>query len=345
MNRPPEKNAPARLQPDTERELELINRRNHSAKRAGRKRALPRSLRDTLAKPPAHGEGVHGWLFTTALRLHDYRRPGEICELLAEAVAGCGRPVPATEISDAVENSVPGTRRLRRRRAAANRGPAGSKTAKWPDRDQAEIARIVAADPGAMAKLDADSPWQVRCPPLDAAPLLALLFPGNPWLCRGMITPKFAHTERRCAPDARLNGAALIVPSPMTGPTGRTKKGKESRRCDDNTGPRWYLVTEFDEDDRDTQAAIIRYLSQFAPLTMVVDSAGKSLHAWWRCRGQAEENVLKFFRLAVRLGADRATWSRCQMVRMPLGLRDAVWRQEVRFFDPRNTVAMERGAR
>ena len=31
--------------------------------------------------------------------------------------------------------------------------------------------------------------------------------------------------------------------------------------------------------------------------------------------------LLRFFRYAVSLGADRATWTRCQLVRMPDGTR------------------------
>jgi hypothetical protein len=39
--------------------------------------------------------------------------------------------------------------------------------------------------------------------------------------------------------------------------------------------------------------------------------------------------VGKFFRYAVSLGADRATWTRCQFVRMPDGARDNGSRQTV----------------
>lgn len=37
---------------------------------------------------------------------------------------------------------------------------------------------------------------------------------------------------------------------------------------------------------------------------------------------------------AVRLGADKATWTRCQLVRMPDGTRENGNRQRVHYFAP-----------
>ena len=48
--------------------------------------------------------------------------------------------------------------------------------------------------------------------------------------------------------------------------------------------------------------------------------------------------MLSFFRYAVTLGADRATWTRCQLVRMPDGLRrnpdGSTARQSVLYWNP-----------
>jgi hypothetical protein len=62
-------------------------------------------------------------------------------------------------------------------------------------------------------------------------------------------------------------------------------------------------------------------LADYAPLVLVVHSGGKSLHAWLACRGQEDATVHRVFTYAVRLGADPATWTRCQLVRMPDGTR------------------------
>ena len=136
----------------------------------------------------------------------------------------------------------------------------------------------------------------------------------------------------------------LIVPSPMTALKGLKKNPKPgddplSAHTLDNTGPRHYLVTECDGGDHATQAAVIRHLSAMAPLVMVVDSAGKSLHAGWRCKGLNEERLRRFLHMAVSLGADDATWTRSQFVRMPLGWRhEKAKRQQVVYFDYMATV-------
>jgi len=50
--------------------------------------------------------------------------------------------------------------------------------------------------------------------------------------------------------------------------------------------------------------------------------------------GQPEERLHRFMRYAVSLGADRATWTRSQFVRMPDGTRDNCKAQTVYFFNP-----------
>lgn len=132
-----------------------------------------------------------------------------------------------------------------------------------------------------------------------------------------------------------LHRAALIVPSPMSALTGKRKSdGTPSAHTLENTGPRRYLVTEFDSGTDDEQAALIWHLRQFAPLVLVTSSGGKSLHAWWTCKGISEDTALRFFRYAVTLGADPATWLRSQFVRLPQGYRaDKGTLQEALFFD------------
>lgn len=114
----------------------------------------------------------------------------------------------------------------------------------------------------------------------------------------------------------------------------RKADGKTSAHTLSNAGPRHYLITEFDEGSADEQAATIWHLEAFAPLVMVLSSGGKSLHAWWDCRGIDESVVGRFFRYAVTLGADPATWPRSQFVRLPEGWRhDKGTRQQVYWFD------------
>ena len=108
----------------------------------------------------------------------------------------------------------------------------------------------------------------------------------------------------------------------MSAVTGLTQEGRESKHALSNTGPRRFLVAEFDQGTLDEHAALLVHLAGFAPLVCVAHSGGKSLHGWFYVHGQPEGRVLKLFRYAVSLGADDATWTPSQFVRMPDGLRD-----------------------
>jgi hypothetical protein len=125
-----------------------------------------------------------------------------------------------------------------------------------------------------------------------------------------------------------------MVPSPMAALKGKTKDGKDSPRCLDNTGPRRFLVVEFDSGDRDSQAGRLLHLGENAPLTLALHSGGKSLHGWFFCDGIPEADLRNFMEYCVMLGADSATWCRCQMVRIPDGRRNNGRRQTVYYFNP-----------
>jgi hypothetical protein len=127
----------------------------------------------------------------------------------------------------------------------------------------------------------------------------------------------------------------LIVPSPMTAQTWQTQDGHESEHTLQNTGPRRFLVMEQDTGTVDEQAAILGHLAAHAPLALAVHSGGKSLHGWFYCAGQREDRLRAFMCKAVSLGADPATWTRSQFVRMPDGTRGDGRRQVVYYFNSR----------
>ncbi|MDP6445102.1 MAG: hypothetical protein QF805_14995, partial [Pirellulaceae bacterium] len=57
------------------------------------------------------------------------------------------------------------------------------------------------------------------------------------------------------------------------------KGGHASAHTLDNTGPRWFLVLEFDEGDFDQHAAILMHLSTKAPFVLAVDlDAPRRIH-------------------------------------------------------------------
>src|SRR5438067_4407812 len=173
--------------------------------------------------------------------------------------------------------------------------------------------------------------------------LVYALFPGNPLLCCGRRIDDDFGTGAREDWRGELVRQQFIVPSPMSAVRGRTKDGgKLSLRTLDNTGPRRFLVIEFDQGSYDSHAAVLWHLARMAPLALAVHSGGKSLHGWFACAGEDEDKLLRFMRYSVSLGADKATWPRCQFVRMPDGLRPArkagEWpvRQRIFYFNPEN---------
>lgn len=279
---------------------------------------------------PKAGNGVHRWLLSQANRCRNlHRSPEQTFSELRDASRECGRTVPDREIWDAIGTAFTGSRRSLNSTwmAAAQRRP------RWPAVDHSSIDAASNSGFG-LADLRAGSPTSCEEFGLDAEAIIDTLFPGDPFLCVGWRSAKQASTVLRSVWRGRLCGASLIVPSPMTAPLGRTKAGRVSPRCLGNVGPRHFLVIEFDNGSIDTQAARLWNLARMAPLTLVVHSGNKSLHGWFWCRGIEESRVRQFMEHCVRIGADPATWTPCQLVRMPGGVREGNLRQPVVYFNP-----------
>jgi hypothetical protein len=258
-----------------------------------------------LLKPcPASGAGVHTWLFYAACRLVEAGLSNEQAETEIEALM-TRPPDPPSEIMDALRSA---------------RGERKRSTPRWSPVNSAAIAEIVKGGP-TLSELVSRSPEPIKFTPQSRAEMFVdLLFPGNPLLCFGRSS-HFFFTDRREIFRGRLHNWSLIVPSPMTAQRGRTKQGKLSCHSEANTGPRRFLVVEFDSGTLDQQAALLWHLALFAPLALVVFSGSKSAHSWYFCDGQPEDKLRRFFDYACSLGADPKTWSHCQFVRMPDGKR------------------------
>jgi hypothetical protein len=202
----------------------------------------------------------------------------------------------------------------------------------WPSINAEEREAITATGLGLVDLWEA-SPVRFEDNGSHAEEIIDALFPGDPLLCVGQSNSQFA-TRPRESWRGRLANMQLIVPSPMTARTGQTQEGKESEHSLENTGERRFLVIEQDDGTTDEQSAILLHLAERAPLALAVHSARKSIHGWFIAARQAEERLLRFMRFAVSLGADRATWTRSQFVRMPGGKRDNGKPQTVYFFNP-----------
>lgn len=201
---------------------------------------------------------------------------------------------------------------------------------KWPERDAQRIREIVDCGAG-QADLWEASPIRIE-DRISADELVTNLFPEECLLCCGCAVNKMI-TRPAVEWKGTLGNCQFIVPSPMSARSGKTKNGKPSARCLENVGLRRFLVAEFDHGTFDDQAAIILRLATKMPLTIVCKSGGKSLHAWFYCAGLPEPRLQIYMRWAVAVGADPATWNRCQPVRMPEGIRDNGERQKVLFLN------------
>jgi hypothetical protein len=283
---------------------------------------LPRWAADILGSPPRSGEGFHDWLYRSARALWKCERnENDISAILENAATTCGRHVPAREIQDAVKNS----------RASAFQ-PASAQRRPWPSVNREQREAIIASGNG-LVDLWETSPVRFEGNAAHTEQIIDALFPGNSLLCCA-ATKATARTAKREEWRGGMTELQLIVPNPMAALTGLNQSGGVSRRCLANTGGRRFLVVEFDAGTMDEHAALLLHLAERAPLAIAVFSGSKSLHGWFYCAGTAEEKVSRFFRYAVSLGADRATWPRCQLVRMPDGTRENGKRQVVYFFNP-----------
>jgi hypothetical protein len=204
----------------------------------------------------------------------------------------------------------------------------------WPAVNAEQRAAVIeAADGVGLVDLWEGSPVRFEDNLPHTEEIVDALFPGDALLCCAKSNSEFA-TRVREDWRGKLAAMQFIVPSPMTARTGRTQDGKESEHTLENTGQRRFLVIEQDAGTVDEQAAILAHLAERAPLTLAVHSGSKSLHGWFFCAGQCEETLRLFMHHAVTLGADRATWTRSQFVRMSDCTRDNGSRQVVYFFNP-----------
>ena len=138
-----------------------------------------------------------------------------------------------------------------------------------------------------------------------------------------------------------LTSMPYMVPNPMTARRGMTKSGVPNRpRTQSNTGPRKWVIVEFDKPPIEWQPSLIMELTDISGQlpTLVLWSGNKSLHAWWAIRDADPESVHSFEMEAVRLGADPVFCgenSRHQLVRTPMAIREDNKKvQEVLFWNP-----------
>jgi hypothetical protein len=307
---------------------------------------------DFITPPPKAGSGVHYWLFGQACRLRDYGASPEEARAYIQASLSKhqpGRDVLDRELNETIRNAF-----------AVENGRANRPS--WPKPAAKAIKAIVERD-GAptLERLKTCCPTNLES--LTAEKAIDTLFPGNPLLCLAASQSE-AQTFERNLWRGREGTLQFIVPSHMVARSGFTQNGRRSARCLDNVGARRFLVVEFDMTPKsdfwqpliqgweekgfgifDAQVSLLVDLANNptlrAPLACVVHSANRSLQGWFYVEGFEDEQVLPFFQRSVALGADKAIWTRCQLVRLPGGLRETGKRQEVVYINPAVIIGKE----
>ena len=331
--------------------------------------SVPESIRHYVQSPPMAGCGqnFHDWLMGAANKLAKHVYQNEAFDLLMAAGRIAGRSDPA-EVRNTINKAYAecGAAYIGNDTWKRPDGETFKREPAWPSPDLAAVLAVTDGGPD-LNDLRQLSPVKFKGEGPHSEEVVDELFPGNPWLCPGKT-----QEDNKVFSREKIRGSehefAYIVPNPMHDWLLRKDNGGFSGRLKDNVKYRRFLVTEFDFSrlnkhgnltpwapiidywksegltPKDAMASIIAHLSNHGPLVMVVDSMGKSLHAWWRCpRGASEErtednSLYRFFLAAVLLGADHRGWVSCQFMRMPDGTRDKGEnkgkRQSIIYFDP-----------
>lgn len=207
----------------------------------------------------------------------------------------------------------------------------------WPEVDKNEIEAVAEKNPHSLQELRKESPYpESELGKISSWWLLQLLFPKGSLVCLGESVESYS-TKKLEEFFCSNENLPFIVPRTMSEEFGVSLDGEISNRCNNNTGPERFVVIEFDDMEENVQVSMIKHLSQFLPLVLVLHSGGKSFHAWFNGCDSSEERVLAFRRHAASLGADKAVFTRCQMVRMPNQYREENGNlQELHYFAPLN---------
>jgi hypothetical protein len=218
---------------------------------------LPKQTQDRLRNCPEPGQGVNPWIFKTALSLTNYFEDHDIIDILETFVSCSGR---RREIRRAVTRAW--------EIAKGEEGGGSGPRALWPDVDYTMAHKVVIDCPIRLKDLRSLSPLD-----LSTEEILDELYPDNPLLCLGRTVQRF-WTRPREEWRGRESVFQFIVPIPMTKVKGRKRDGKESERCLDNTGPRRYLVFEFDMAESGPWA---RYVADWKKRGITIDDANVAL--------------------------------------------------------------------
>lgn len=281
---------------------------------------------------PGHGYGCHNGLLGCAnlARRVGLHRTEAFCRL-RNAIKPGPREVLDDEIRDAINLAYTDTHGSRPRPAATRRTnePGG------PSFDsEAERNRIIQAGAGWD-----EATWMAASPtPIPEAPaeqtqlVLRELFSVNEFVFVGErwgTSDSVLRVEQWAGILAEFAGTLNpphVIPNPLTGDWAAKSSGGGSKRCDEAVAKYRIAVAEFDGLSREEQLAFWAGFGR--PLVALVDSGGKSVHAWLKvdcadAQDWGEQVGKKLYgdRL-IPLGVDPACRNPSRLSRLPGITRD-----------------------
>lgn len=289
---------------------------------------------------PSAGSGVHAWVMRCAnLAALAGISPVEAESAILQAMSR--PPSPSSEVASTIHKSYAELGSGGMPTKYIPRHVASVKPKPLPMTAQSFVRRGDGAD---------ESTWWEASPvriegepgPKDAIAVLDALYPRNAYLFCG---ERYGTTVRTAGEwrDRFARGEALpphVIPNPMTGHEGLTEGGKPSFRCDNTVATYRYAVAEFDGMSKADQLAFW-WGFRSAPIAALIDSGGKSIHAWLRvdCPDRAawerEVEGTLFGKVLVPLGCDPQCRNESRLSRLPGHYRrdKCAW-QRLLYLDP-----------
>jgi hypothetical protein len=244
-----------------------------------------------------------------------------------------GRNVPDREISAAIDKARRECEPLTDQAPMRGSRPAPPPKPKPPFDGPTFRQRLIQANHGAThADLWELSPIRIDWEPgpQDAAMLVYTLYAPAEIIFAGGVYDRDVFAAGALL-DAYKRGnppPPHIIPNPMDGNEHETGSGTVSRRCDAAVSAFRFAVVEFDDIPKADQVAFWYSIIKggLLPVAALIDSGGKSIHAWLRVDlpdAAAWDSVVRrdmydkdTGRLAL-LGADRACQNQSRLSRMP----------------------------
>lgn len=306
----------------------------------------PRFLRELLTSCPSAHNGVHPWVFKVARYLHRYHPPEQICSILEQRVADCGRPVETHEIVDAVRNSgsckwEPSGKNASERRAEWLASPTRKRVPEFNPELAMRAATRVPVDI-TPEWLKTRSPFSVSC---STAEFLESIFKPNEkalvfnrYKSQGHLWPTGVSIESFSR--QHWTDGAWFLCNPVDGQSHwNSRLLKMSRRSEESITSFKFAVLECDQKPKEKWFPVWLKILVQLPLEIVsiTDSAGISAHALVRVACQSKQAWDQFKRETLRplvpFGADDGALSAVRLTRLP-GCYRGDRRQELLYLNP-----------